>query len=178
MRVNYEDFKYVIMLIDIRKNIVIFPISKSNFPYKSADGSIEDYGYFMAYYPIEIKYPYNAYELAEKIKCGIDMWNKYPCYMEQENNKLTFEEKYYGIKGFKNAMKGNLHIRLGWNDIQKKFVSIYAPLKRGYAYIGLDETQLSDDAGWIEFAKVVIEYINMDITKLRSFKIYKSKLNL
>ncbi len=38
MKVNYEDFRTIIMLINPEKNIVIFPISKSDFPYESADG--------------------------------------------------------------------------------------------------------------------------------------------
>ncbi len=177
MKVDFADFRTIVLLVDGQKNVVIFPISKSDFQIELADGSFEEFGYLPAYYPIELKYPYNAEELAEKIKYGIEQWDKHPCYQEKLNNMLTFEEKYYGIKGFKKASKGKLYIRLGWDDIQGKYIEMEFPAKRGYAYLGLAEKKLSAEADWIDYANAVIDFIDMDITKLKSFKIYKSKLN-
>ena len=178
MKVNLADFRTIVLLVDEQKNIVIFPISKSDFPIEFADGSFEEFGYLPAYYPIELKYPYDTKDLAKKIECGIEQWNKHPCYQEKLNNMLTFEEKYYGIKGFKKASKGKLHIHLGWDDIEGKYITLFVPAKRGYAYFCLDGIQLPEDADWSAFADEVIKYVNMDITRLDSFKIYKSKLNL
>ncbi len=173
MKVNFKDFRYIKILADQTKDIVIFPIGIVEL----IDGSDAEFEYNVAYYPIELKYPYTATELAVKIQYGIEQWGMHKCY-DDFSGKNTFEEKYYGIKGFKNAVKGNLYFRLGWDDIQGKYVSLLMPLKRGYAYIGLDKTQLSDEADWLDFANAIIEYINMDITKLKTFKTYKSKLNL
>ena len=178
MKVNLADFRTIVLLVDEQKNIVIFPISKSDFPIEFADGSFEEFGYLPAYYPIELKYPYDTKDLAKKIECGIEQWDKHPCYQEKLNNMLTFEEKYYGIKGFKKASKGKLYIRLGWDDIQGKYITLCVPAKRGYAYFGLDDIQLPKDADWSAFADEVIKYVNMDITRLDSFKTYESKLNL
>ena len=177
MKVDLKDFRSVEILVNSEKDIVIFPISKTDHPIELADGSIEEFGYMTAYYPIELKNPYTIDALAQKIEFGIEQWDKHKCY-ENFSGKNTFEEKYYGIKGFKNAVKGNLYITLGWDDIQGKYVSLSVPLKRGYAYIVLDDKRLPDDADWIDFANVVMEYINMDIKELSSFKTYKSKLNL
>lgn len=178
MNVDFADFRSIRILVDQQKNIVIFPISKSDFPIVLADGSIEEFGYLPAYYPIEVMYPYSTKELAEKIKYGIEQWDKHPCYQEESNNMLTFEEKYYGIKGFRKATKGKLYIILGWDDIEGKTIALCVPAKSGYAYLGLDEIRLSEDADWLAFADGVIKYVNMDITQLDSFKTYKSKLNL
>ncbi len=177
MKVDFEDFRTIIMLVDCEKNIVIFPISKSHFPIDMPDGTVMEYGYLAVYYPIELKYPYTQKELAEKIEYGIKQWNVHECY-ENFSGRNTFEEKYYGVKGFKNAVKGNLYISLGWDDIQGKYVSLCMPWKSGYAYMGLDHVKLPDDADWMDFADAVIKYINMDLTTLESYRVYKRNLNI
>ncbi len=177
MKVDFEDFRSIDMLVDCEKNIVIFPVSKSKLPGTLPDGTIIEDDYLTAYFPIELKYPYTQKELAEKIKYGIEQWNVHECY-ENFSGRNTFEEKYYGIKGFKNAVKGKLFIDLGWNDILGKYVSLSMPLKRGYAYIGIDDVKLPDDADWMDFADAVIKYINMDLTSLRPYKTYKRDLNI
>lgn len=174
---DLKEFRSIDLLIDSEKNVVIFPRSKSKFPFVLPDGSVTESTYLVAYYPIELKYPYSTEQLAEKIKHGIEQWNRHECYNDIYI-KGTFEEKYYNKKGFKNAVKGVMNISLGWDDYQGKYVSFLLPLKRGYAYMGLDRVKLPDDAGWTDFAEAVIRYINMDVTKLDSFKTYKSKLNL
>ncbi len=177
MKVNFEDFRRIDMLVDCEKNIVIFPASKSKLPITLADGTITEDLYLTAYYPIELKYPYTQEELAEKIEYGIKQWNVHECY-DDSVEKRTFEEKYYGVKGFKNAVKGKLYISLGWDDIQGKYVSLSMPWKSGYAYMGLDHVKLPDDADWMDFADAVIKYINMDLTTLKSYKTYKRDLNI
>lgn len=177
MKVNLEEFRSIIMLVDQEKNVVIFPVSATKYIREQEDGSMQC-DYYPAFYPIELQFPYTVENLAERIKYGIEQWNQHPCYEEKLNNNRTFEEKYYGIKGFKNAVKGKLYISLGWDDIQGKYVSFSMPLKRGYAYIGIDDTSLSENADWVDFANAVMKYINADITKFRSFKTFKSKLNI
>ncbi len=174
---DLKEFKNIDLLIDPEKNVVIFPRSKSKFPFVSVDGSVKVSAYLTAYYPIELKYPYSTEQLAEKIKYGIEQWNHHECYKDIFKTG-TFEEKYYNKKGFKNAVKGVSYISLGWDDYQGKYVSFFLPLKRRYTYILLDNVKLPDDAGWTDFAEAVIRYINMDVTKLDSFKTYKSRLNL
>ena len=177
MKVNLKDSRYITMLVDTQKNIVIFPIGKSDFPVKMPDGSMLDFSYFPCNNPIELKFPYTVAELADKIKQGIEEWGKHKCYPDW-NGKNTLEEKYYGIKGFKKAVKGNLSIDLGWDDISGKYVSLMMPTKRGYAYLGLDSTKLAKKADWIDYANAVMNYINMDVTTLDSYKVYREKLNV
>ena len=177
MKVNLEDFRSIKMLIDQEKNIAIFPVSKTKEPVKDPIVDEYNYMYYPAFFPIELKYPYSNVELAEKIKYGIEQWNIHECYPEH-SGKNTYEEKYYGVKGFKKAIQGKLLIWLGWDDIGGKRVSLSAPAKRGYAYYGLTDTRLPDDADWIDFANVVIDYINMDLKQLSSFKTYRSYLNM
>lgn len=174
MVINLEDFRRIEILVNAEKDIVIFPLSEITHPVELANGEMVEGLYQVAYYPIELKYPYTNTELADKIRFGIEQWNQHECY----SGSKTFEEKYYGVKGFKNAVKGNLFINLGWDDIQGKYVSLLMPLKRGHSYIGLANTKLDADADWIDFANAVIDYINLDYTKLRSFKTYKSSLNI
>lgn len=171
MDVNFENFKWIEILTDEANNIVIFPVSKS------IQKNDDEYIYRVAYHPIELKDPFDAEELAKKIEIGFNEWNKYECY-EHFSGKNTFEEKYYNTKGFKEAIKGKKHLRLGWDDIQGKYVSLSLPCKRGYAYLGIKDVKLPSEASWIDYAKVVIELISMDLTQIRSYKIYKSKLNI
>ncbi|MBQ4527934.1 MAG: hypothetical protein II998_07665 [Clostridia bacterium] len=177
MKVNYEDFRTIIILVDQQKNIVIFPMSKTDYPIELADGTMIEYSYLPAYYPIELSYPYTATELADKIEYGINQWNVHKCY-DNFSGKNTFEEKYYNIKGFKNAVKGHLYFRLGWDDIQKKYVTLMFPWKRGYSYDYADKKTLPDDADWIDYANAVIDYINMDFMTLEHFRRCKSEYNI
>jgi len=177
MKVDFEDFRSIEILIDPQKNIVIFPRSKTDFPFELADGTIVDFTYLPAYYPIEVNYPYDAVQLAEKIKYGIEQWNQHSAYSYEHHKKVTSEEKYYGVKGFKNATKGVRHIDLGWDNIQGKYVTLSLPLKRGYAYIRIDSVKLSDDADWLDFANQVLEYVEIDVTQLKRFKTFKRSIN-
>lgn len=67
---------------------------------------------------------------------------------------------------------------LGWDDIQKKYVTLMFPLKRGYAYDYGDKKTLPDDADWIDYANAVIDYINMDFMTLEHFRRCKSQYNI
>lgn len=165
------------LLVDVNKNIVIFPYNYSDFPVELADGTLVDSECLPCDYPIELKYPYTVSELADKIKEGFEECGKHECYPHLDGKK-TLEEKYYGIKGFKNAVKGVLHMDLGCTEILGNFVWLSMPVKRGYAYLGLHTTDLPSNAGWGDFANAVVDYINMDLSKLSSFKTFKKQLNL
>lgn len=178
MRPDFEEFRKISMLVSPNKDLVIFPASMSHFPFELADGSIISTVCLPAYFPIELKYPYTASELADKIQYGIEQWGRHPCF-ENHSGKNTLEEKYYGVKGFKNAVKGNLHITVTINcEVEGNSVYLSMPRKRGYAYLGLDKIYLPADAEWLDFAEATLKFINMDITQLRSYKILKSDLNI
>lgn len=173
MENDLKEFRSITMIVDESNNIVIFPVSKSNELFE--DG--ENYAYHEAYHPIELLAPYNKEELAEKISEGINTWNLYPAY-ENYTGKNTFEEKYFGIKGFKNAVLGKRLIALGWDDISGKEVNISCPLKRGYGYYCIKIVKLNDDADYLDFADTVIDLISIDLTKESTFKRYKKLLLL
>lgn len=174
---NLMDGRYINILVNQGKDIVIFPRSKSQKPVELADGTLAEGVYLTAYYPIELKYPYDRNELAEKIEFGIEQWDKHPCY-DDDKEKRTFEEKYYGVNGFKKAVKGTLYFDLGWDEIQGKYVALSLPCKRGYAYLVIKREKLSSDATWVDFADTVINFINMDLNEIDSFKRFKKSLNI
>ena len=94
------------------------------------------------------------------------------------SHTMIFLEKYYGIKGLKKAIKGKRNIHLGWDDIQGKYASLMIPCKSGYCYLGVDEVILDEDADWIEYANVVIKFIETDIEDIPYARQNKGKLNL
>ncbi|WP_133051132.1 hypothetical protein, partial [Ruminiclostridium hungatei] len=141
------------MLADNSGNIVIFLVSKTDKLFE--DG--ENYIYYPAYYPIELNSPCTREELASKIQEGIEEWDIHTPY----ESKKTFEEKYYGIKGFKNASLGKKYITLGWNDIEGKYISLGLPLKKGYGYMGIESIKLKEDGDYLDYANAVIDLINL-----------------
>lgn len=174
MAIGYETYRRISMLIDEDKNLVIFPQSVSYGIETEEQKGVP----YIALYPIELKYPYSAEELSDKIKEGLDEWDKHKCY-GNFSGRNTFEEKYYGIKGFKNAVKGKKLIELLWTPSpNKNITSLLIPMKRGYAYLGIKSVKLADNADYIDYANVVIDLINTDFTSLKSYKVYKSKLNI
>ena len=178
MKVDLKEFRWIGIYANEEKDIVIFPQSETDEPLELSDGTILNEPWFCtAYYPIEIKYPYTKEELAEKIKCGIEQWNKHKPYNDF-SGKNTFEEKYYGIKGFKKAIKGKRYIRLGWDDIQGKYVSLNVPGKSGYWYLGVGEVILDENADWIDYAEVVIKFVETNLCDIPYVRSMKSKLNL
>lgn len=91
--------------------------------------------------------------------------NKEPYFYYDQRKNKTFEELYYGIKGFNKAMKGKKKIEIGWNDRWRKYASLDLPDKRGYAYTGVKLLNLDDNADWTDFAENVITLINYDPKK-------------
>ena len=178
MEVNFNDFRTIDILVNQDKDIAIFPLSRTKGPVELANGKVIDYSYHTAYYPIELKYPYPIEQLAEKIKEGIEEWDKHPCYEDEFGKNSTYEAKYYGETSFKKAIKGKRYIQLGWDSILRKYIILFIPLKRGHAYMGMDRIKLSDDADWIDFAEAVMRYADIDITTLKGYKAHKNSLNL
>ena len=175
MIVNMDDYRRITILVNQNRDIVIFPKSESKIPELDEDGTILGYLCKDAYFPIDLKCPYSESELASKIQYGIEEFGKHECY---EVEKPTLEEKYYGIKGFKNAIKGHRLITLGWDNIDGKYVSLQIPLKRGHAYNGINKSYLPENADWNDYAKSVINYIESDLESFSAYKQFKSKLNL
>ena len=177
MKVNLNDNRYIEILVDEQQNIVIFPISKSEVTEKNSDGTVGEYEYHCAYFPIELKWQYTKEQLAEKIEFGLGEWNKHKCY-ERFDGKNTLEEKYFGIKGFQNAVRGKKQLYLGWNNIEGKFVSLSLPVKRGYAYYGIKNILLNEKADWIDYAETVLKLLDLDLSKECAFRSFKKQLNI
>ncbi len=171
MKNNLSEFRSINIYVDETKNMAVFPKSK-NPSYNTENNSPM---YILSKTFFELAFPYSRESVAELVKTGIISWDKYDPYTD---SKKTIEEYYYNIKSFKSATHKKKLISLGWDDIEGKYVSLYIPMKKGKYYIEISSIKLHDEANWIEFADAVIELINMDMNKLNSFKIYKSKLNI
>ena len=179
MHMDLNDFRHLVILVDKAKNIALFPVSKTKEPIPNDPDGLQCYGYFPAYVPTELGYPYSRAELAHKLENVMGQWCLYPCFCEEENEAgMTFEEKYYGASSFRSAMQGKKMLDIGWDDVQGKYVTLSLPCKSGYAYLGIITETLSHDAGWDDFADAVIELIGKDLSELKSFKTFKGKLNL
>ncbi len=178
MYVDLSDFKSLIILVDCSKNIAMFPKSRTKELLPDHPDGIECYGYFPAYVPTELSYPYNKKVLAEKLELVMGQWCQFPCLYETCNSKKFLEGEYYGTKSFRTATKGKKMIYVGWNGIEGKYVSLLLPCKSGKAYLGIISEKLSPDADWEDFAEVVINLIEKDLSTVESFKVFKRKLNL
>lgn len=166
-----KEFRAIDLFVDKEKNIVIFPLG----PGIKEDpmGNMRE-GMYTAYYPIELKYPYDAEQLAKKIEEGVDEWGKHPAY-DNFSGKNTFEEKYYGIKGFKNAIRGKKHITIVFN--YEWFDLLFQlPARTGYAYMFIEEISLPENPSYLDYAKKVIEIINTDVNDFKNYKRLKSQL--
>lgn len=156
MKVDLSKFNAIDILVDENKNIAAFP-----------SGSYEDRKYIedgkvRVYVPIELKNPYTVNELADVIKQAMLSEDNELFFIYDQNKNKTYEEVYYGIKGFKNAMKGKKLIDLGWNDRWGKYVSLMLPDKRVYSYTGVKLLYLDDSADWIDFAEAVLSLIDIN----------------
>lgn len=178
MLVDFNEFRSVNILVSSNKNLAVFPLSKASYPVFDVKGKAINDAYFAAFPPFLLDYPYSREALAETIQKGIEAWDKYECFKDGQGNKITYEEVYYGVKGFKKAVKGIRYISLGWNIIDGKYIDLSLPLKKGYAYLIMDRYSLSNDADWDDFAEAVLKYVNSDLDVFPPFKTFKNKLNL
>ena len=174
--------RWVIILARPQKDIAIFPVSKATYLSYGPQGEIREGIHYPAFPPITLEYPYTRNELADAIKRGIDLWDVYECYEDGQGNHKTFEEVFYGVKGFRKASKGIRYIRfLCASPSSFEFentVSLSLPTKSGYAYLAINKTVLESGADWLDFADVIYKYANTDLEEFRSFKTFKRKLNL
>lgn len=171
MDTDLNDYRSIEMLVDENNNIAVFPQSKN----PDYDGDDWTPMYLPSKTPYELKTPYTAEELAAIIEKGILAWERHDPYTDK---KMSIEEYYYKIKGFKKATLGKKLVSLGWDDIGGKGVSLLLPWRTGRTYMGIENIKLPDDADWIDFAKAVLELINLDLPSHHRFKGYKSRLNL
>lgn len=160
MKVNYKEYKAITLLIDENNNISFFSFGK-----RKDINEDSDFWGFVVYTPVKLEKPYELKDIANVIEYAMSGKNKelYFCY-DQRKNK-TFEELYYGIKGFNKAMRGKKKIEIGWNDRWGKYASLDLPDKRGYSYTGVKLLNLDDNADWTDFAESVITLINYDPKK-------------
>lgn len=157
MKVNFEEYKRVEILIDEKENIAIF--SRGQLDNIKPD---DDFRGFMVNVPVELKTPYTANELANAIEYAMSEEIKEPYFLYDQRINKTYEEVYYGIKGFNKVMKGKKKIEIGWNDRWGKYASLDLPDKRGYSYTGVKLLCLDDNADWIDFAESVITLVKYD----------------
>lgn len=153
MYVDLSKFQMIDILVDENKNIAVFPSGNIG------DDKYVEEGKFRIYMPIELKKPYTENELADAIKHAMIDENNILFFTYDQRKNKTYEEVYYGIKGFNKAMKGKRLIEVGWNDRWGKYASLDLPDKRGYGYTGVKLINLEDSADWIDFAKAVISLI-------------------
>ena len=182
MEVRVYESRSIDILVDQDKNIVLFPYAQSNelmdfppeYPIRLELKDGPRYFYKTAKYPIELKFPYTVELLAEKIEFAFNEWGKHKCYAKSKK----FECEYYGIKSFKEAMRGKRYISVSYDDYQGKMVTLFFPRKANYSYYGSAISKLPEDADWIDFAKAVLNYINIDITTLDTFRTFRRELNI
>lgn len=166
---NLYDSKYVDIYIDENNNIAVSPICEKLI---SNDGN-EIYEYLPSIEFYELRYPYSYEDVAKVIEKGIKAYNNCVPYI----GKMTIEEYYYKIKGFKAATYRKKLITIGWDDIGGKNISISIPTKRGKYYMDIISKILPDDSDWNDFSRETIELINTDLTKTETFRTFKEKLN-
>jgi len=174
-----EKKRWIVILARPLRDIAIFPVSRATYLSIGAQGEIHEGVHYPAFPPITLNYPYEINELADAIMQGISLWEVHDCFEDGQGNKKTFEEVFYDIKGFKNASKG-IRLIYVYTDTASfdNTVDVSLPTKSGYAYLGIDETTLKSGATWLDFADIVDRYANMDLEELKSFKLYKKKLNI
>lgn len=186
--IAYSDKKIRVIdiFVDLNKDIVIFPYSEIDKPYTLHDGTIVEKSYLPAYFPIELKYPYTIEELSEKLKYAFDQCEIHPCH----TGKQSIQEKYYGIKGKKNAAKGKycINITLYDNKIlyddKKKYnyigkrVVLMLPWKSCNSYMGIAYTEFPSAPTWEDLANTAIYYINADLKEFEAYRVYKRDLNM
>jgi len=175
MKTDLNDPKIITVLVDQNKNITIFPEGKG--PKMKHDDTPGEYSYGVALMPIEVQYPYMVENLAQRIEEGFDAYLKYPIEPWEEGKK-TYEEKYYGIKGFKNAVRGKKHFFLGWDDDFGKYIAFSLPLRRGYGYMGIESVYLPEDADYVDFAKALVDLIEADVHSFRRYKTFKKQIDV
>jgi len=178
MEINLAERRCIDILVDQDKNIVLFPYGKSTEPIDYPPGVDKEnapkFFFSAAEYPIELNFPFSEQLLADNIEFAFEEWGKHKCYPESKK----FEVEYYGIKGFKNAMKGKRYITVSYDVYSGIRVRLYLPRKAGYSYYELANTKLPEDANWIDFAKAVLHYINIDVSTLDTFRTFKRELNI
>ena len=165
-----DDFKSVEILVDKNNNLAIFPKGKVLNTQETSNVK-----FLPSVFQYEVSMPYSVKELAKKIEYAFNDWCVYDAFCDR---KKTYEENYYEIKGFKNAMKGKKLISMGWNDIEGKYISLLLPCKTGYSYITIKEIKLSDNANSFDYAKSVVDLINADLNEFSAYKTYKNMLNI
>ncbi len=174
-------FPFIDMFVDENKNVVIFPTNWTNEPIEQMSGGPEPemaYAYLSCYYPIELKYPYTTAELSEKIKAGLDECGKHDCHTELSGQKII-EAKYYGVKSFKRATYGKRYITLSYDpEGEDGDVALFLPTTTAYLYISMfPPRKMPKRATLTDYAKVVMEFIEADVTQLDEFKKNRKRLN-
>ena len=169
--------KFVDILVDANNNLAIFSMAKN--PDK-IEGDVWSPIWLPAQNPIELRAPYTAEELSVALARGINAWESGEVL---PLGKSSLAEFYYQIKGFKKATLGTKYVNLGWcpgwGPGRGKYVWIELPMNRnkGHAYMGIEFKNLPDDADWMDFANTLLGLLDMDLTKTKTYQVYKSKLN-
>ncbi|MGN0242881.1 MAG: hypothetical protein ACI4CT_02335 [Lachnospiraceae bacterium] len=170
-----SEIRRIKLYFDEENNAAAFPMSR----HKEKNKEWDAYLYSEAFHPFEANKPYSVADMAEIIRQAYEAWEQYPAY----EKKKSFEEAYYKISGFKNAMKGKRVIDVDWGDYGVGYGDIVEidymfPCRQKGVYLQMDSRQLSSDASWEEIAAAVIDLVEKDWDELWAFKTYKSKLLL
>lgn len=174
MELSEERFAYI--YLDEQHNMAIFPFTKNpNYTtWNHPDPFTAEPQYTFGKSPIELAYPYSAQTLAEALQRAIEQWNKEEAYT---NTRVSIEEHYYKIKGFKKASLGKRLVVFGLNTPSGHEISLSLPAKSKY-YLTLANRSLPADATWMDFAHTILELVHTDVATLPAYKTFKSKLNV
>ena len=182
MEINLTQVKSIDIFVDENKNLAVFSfVLNPEFSFQSAPkGDLNTLSastppVFHSKVAFELKYPYTSQELAALIEQATNAWNKLEPYTSK---RVSIEEYYYKTSGFQKATFGKKLITLEWSTLGEKTISIMLPVKAGKYYLGMESKKLPNNSDWTDAANVVIDFIEMDITKSSPYKTFRRKLNV
>lgn len=132
--------------------------------------------YLVSQKMITLEYPYSVENVADALRDIAYAWDKYPPYLDKVRDAI---EIYYGIKNFKKASYGKRLLSVNCSSFDgKNKVFFNLPCKTPRMWMGIETVCLPDDVDWIDFARVITEFVETDVTTYRRFKTFKRMLNL
>ena len=173
---SFAEEKFAYIYLDEQHNMAIFPFTKNpNYSEECTDLLTSEPEYTFSKKPIELMYPYPVELLAGALQNAIEQWGKQEAYT---NKRVSIEEYYYKIRGFKKASLRKRLLIFGWDSSGEKNVSLSLPTKARMYYLTLANQQLPADATWMDFAHAILELVHTNVTTLDTYKTFKSKLNV
>lgn len=132
--------------------------------------------YLISQKMIPLHYPYSVEDIANALRDIVYAWDNYPPYLDKVRDAI---EIYENTRNFKKASYGKKLLNVSWSSYTgKKEVVLSLPCKTPRMWMGIETIVLPIDADWIDFARVIKEFVEADATTYSRFKTYKRMLNL